>query len=210
MGLAGKGGSLGSLAYYFLNSEITVVDFEQWVYTNVDTIENELDETTFFELISFSYQLPAAKNDLAKLIRPLIDEADYEKYRVLKLLNDTLVYSPNSHQNIAQFYDLYCGGYYFFKSLAFPYGIDANITLIDDEYAEEKIQSYYPKIIAEVEKVIHWIENKEIILNSLNKEEFPKYDFEDNRQPHIPKKQNYQHVPKKIRPQQKKWWQFWK
>jgi hypothetical protein len=191
--------------YSFLNSEITIVEFEQWVYANANTLENELDETTFFELISFSYQLSGARYDLIKLLKPLINEADFEKYRILKLLNDTLVYSPNSQQNIAQFYDLYCGGYYFFQDLAFPYGLDT-----DNNLAEEIIQSYYPEIIVEIEKVIHWIENKEIILNSLNKEEFPKYDFEDNRQLDIPKKQNYQHLPKKMRPQQKKWWQFWK
>jgi hypothetical protein len=196
--------------YAFLNSEISISDFEQWVYAQADELGNELNKDVFLELISFSYQLSGAKYDLSKLLRTLIDEADYEKYRILKLLNDTLVYSPNSQQNIAQFYDLYCEGYGFFDDLAFPYGLNAEAPLQNEEDTEAMIKSYYPKITTEIKKVIHWIENKEVILKPISEEDFPKYDYEDNRQRYVPQKQNYRHIPKEMRPKQKKWWQFWK
>ncbi len=196
--------------YSLLNSEISISEFEQWVYSHADVLENELADDIFLELISFRYQLSGAKYDLSKLLRTLIDEADYEKYRILKLLNDTLIYSPNSRQNIAQFYDLYCEGYDFFNDLAFPYGLDAVAPLQNEEDTGAMVKNYYPKITTEIQKVISWIENKEIVLKPLSEEDFPKYDYEDNRQFHIPQRQNYQHIPEKMRPKQKKWWQFWK
>ncbi len=151
--------------YAYLNNEIDIANFEQWVYANADELEKELDDETFFWLISFSYNQAGAKQTLSLWLGERIDKADYEKYRLLYLLYKTLDPQTAKIEMIEQFYDLYCKGYYFFDTLAFSYGlkISYDFELMSEEEKAKQVAAFYPAIIKHIQQVIQWIENGDVV-----------------------------------------------
>ncbi len=185
-------------AYAYLNHEIGITNFEQWVYANADELEETLDDNTFFWLISFSYNQEGAKQTLSLLLGERIDKADYEKYRLLYLLYKTLDPQTAKLEMIEQFYDLYCKGYYFFDTLALGYGlkIDYDFELMSEEERAKNVAFFYPAIIKHIQEVIQWIENGNVVPTGVLNE-WGRFEYIENRQ----------NTPHYLTP--KKWWQFW-
>jgi hypothetical protein len=71
--------------YRFLDGEISIHEFEQWIYDNESQIENK---ENLMELISFDYKKCNAIDTIKFLVyNSMIDVRDYTEWRLKKLLN---------------------------------------------------------------------------------------------------------------------------
>ena len=64
--------------FKFYDNEISVSDFDSWVYTNKD-IEQYLDNETYTRLISLNFKDKYIKNEMGKTIDIYLDFGKYEE-----------------------------------------------------------------------------------------------------------------------------------
>lgn len=204
--------------YGFLIGEISILDFEKWVYDSSD-LENELDEISYYDFISFGFKKSGAIYELEQLIKKQIDISKYETWRLKRLLFNVLGRKNNYYDSILQFYDLYCKGYYFLDNLGLGYGLALDCPYSEygvdsyEELSEEQrdkiVNSFYPKIEFEIKKVLNWLDSDIIVINS----EFDSYGnlkITDKRI-ETDKKPTAYKIAKTVDKQNKReWWKIWK
>jgi hypothetical protein len=72
--------------FKFLNKETSIDDFEQWVYAT-DELETILSADLYQELIAFNYNARYVLASLYPILMEHLDEAKFEKYRIVYLLD---------------------------------------------------------------------------------------------------------------------------
>jgi len=72
--------------FQFLNGELSIIDFEQWIYKSSVLLEQELSPDFHFELISFDYNQKDSHFLLAQKLKVQIDANEYNIWRTKKLL----------------------------------------------------------------------------------------------------------------------------
>ncbi|MDH4472767.1 MAG: hypothetical protein QE487_09165 [Fluviicola sp.] len=76
--------------YRFLNGDLPIKDFEQWVYTSSDNLEAELQPDFHLDLISFNYNQKDNFRQIGNKIKTHIDAKEFTIWRTKRLLNDII------------------------------------------------------------------------------------------------------------------------
>jgi hypothetical protein len=112
--------------YKYLNGDISVADIESYIFKQTTDLEQRLDTETFFNLINLNFKDQNIKTCLkAFILEQIVQEGEFETWKLKKLLNDFLTDNKKIHKYLDQLYHLYCGIYqengkrkYEFKFLA--------------------------------------------------------------------------------------------
>lgn len=78
------------LFFRFLDCELSIQDFEKWVYSSSDDLETELQPDFYFSLISFNYHQKSAVPLLTDLLKKHIIVDEFDIWRTKKLLTDII------------------------------------------------------------------------------------------------------------------------
>lgn len=111
--------------YKFLNGDIVISEFENFIYKSPD-LEQQLNSDTYLELISFDFKDKYVIERLPDFIKEeIIEEGPFETWRLREVLNAFLRDPKNLHIYLDKLYHCYCGIYqgnakrrYEFKFLA--------------------------------------------------------------------------------------------
>ncbi len=115
--------------------EISIEQFEKWVYEEKGELEKVLLEEFYFELISFDYREPFSWYSLWTILEQYIKKSDWETLRIKAILQD-IIDAKSDYllgKHLLSSYDEYCKGYRFLMVLA----IDCY--LINDKELSETI-----------------------------------------------------------------------
>lgn len=204
--------------YGFLIGKIPIQDFEKWVYDSSD-LENELDEISYYDFISFGFKKSGATYELEQLIKKHIDISKYETWKLKGLLFNALERKNNYYDSIQQIYELYSNGYDFLDNLGLGYGMTLDCLFIDYEVAsfgelpkKQKVfieNSFYPDIEYEIRKVLNWFDSGLIVISS-------EYDSRgclkvlDNREESEKEPSSYKIEKTADMETKREWWKIWK
>lgn len=72
--------------FEFLNREISISDFEKWIYDNSD-LESEIGNDFYTDLISFDFKSHDLIPFISGLVEKCFDWFEYEKWRTIRLLS---------------------------------------------------------------------------------------------------------------------------
>ncbi len=76
--------------FKLLNGDITIKDFEQWVYKSSDNLETVLQPDLYLDLISFNYIQKDSLRQLCDKIKTQIDNEEFTIWRTKRLLKDII------------------------------------------------------------------------------------------------------------------------
>ncbi len=170
-----------------LNGDKSLLEFEEWLYMD-KRLETILSPEDYLELISYGYKSVTAQKWLFSLFEKHIDKGEYEKRRIRNLLIRVLKRDQESPEILMSFYDMYCKGYSFMDNLGLGYGLGVEVPYpqadtwdeLTIEQKKKLLDSFYPAIETEIQKVILWLDNGKIILTGI-KDEYNRFDYIDNR-----------------------------
>ena len=95
--------------YKYLNGELTLSQFEEFVYAE-KSLEEELDEDNYMYLISFNYKDKNATDSLKEFIYDrLVCEAEFETWRLSSLLNQFIETEVDIDKKLDKFYSMFYG-----------------------------------------------------------------------------------------------------
>lgn len=72
--------------FRFLNKEISINDFEKWIYEN-PSLESEIGTDFYTDLISYNFKSHDLIPYISRLVEKCFDWMDYEKWRTIRLLS---------------------------------------------------------------------------------------------------------------------------
>jgi len=144
--------------YQVLSGELTLTDFEKWIY-NSSTLEEEIGSTSYMDLISFDFKDKNATEKIIAFTTELVQSGDFEKWKISKILYEFIELPERAKDLLNDLYDLYCGfpnedpyepkGYKFLKQLGLNH-----LYWIDEDYLKtsygEKWMNYYKKYEKEI------------------------------------------------------------
>lgn len=172
-----------------MHGDIDLGEFEKWIYENKD-LESIIPSDKYFELIELNYKKSGAKYELFKILESVISLGEYQKWKLMTLLDKALLRDKSFPQLMEEFYDLYCDGYYFLYDLGLGYGLlftvppsQYKVNSWDELTSDQKsefIDDLFPKIETEILKVKDWITKGKIVLTG-TMDELNHFDFEDFR-----------------------------
>jgi len=172
-----------------LAGDIEILQFEQWAY-NEARLKDVLSDEDYLELISIGYGNKEAMFEVKNILERNSDKAEYEKWRLLHMLRKVLAMDPSTPDILLEFYDLYCHGYNFMDNLGVGFGLkivyppsnySANtFEELSEQEQKDLINSFYPSIEPEIDKVIDWIETRTLVLSG-EKDEMNYYRYTDHR-----------------------------
>lgn len=166
--------------FEFLNREMPLEEFEQWVYATKD-IEEVFSREDYVELLSVDYSKISNRFDVVKLVTRYIDEGEYETWKLKKLLYAVINDDADLQQVFIDFYDLYCDGYRFLDNLGLGYGLF--VVVPPSEYSSDSweklseqeqkrlLASFFPGALNEVKRVLSWLNDGKIVI--LNEQDGP-------------------------------------
>ncbi|WP_107037522.1 hypothetical protein [Brumimicrobium mesophilum] len=202
--------------YEILLRKQDLKEFEEWVYASKE-LEILLVEEAYIDFISLNYHKSGAYHELKKLIGNQIDMEDFLNWKLKTSLENVKYKNGDFHQSILDFYDLYCKGLGFMYTLGIEYGLtlDCPYTIYGVESFEELTMSqretiigrFYPNIISEIDKVLRWLNNGEIVLK-ISESEFGYLEFDDFRPKEEITEINQNKTIENKSPNNK-WWKIW-
>lgn len=199
--------------YKLIDRKIEIKNFEQWVYSEKE-LERILTPDDYLDLISSDYSLPSSLYEAEKILKPYIDIGKHLELNLHRVLQKVIDRPKDAHKFIEQCYDMYCDGYNFLDNLGLGYGLHVSVPPSNygaDTWQELKsheqlklINSFYPAVAQEAQKVLLWLDTEKIILTG-HDGGYQGIEYEDNRTPQEKKPTRY----KVAAPSKKKWWKFW-
>lgn len=96
--------------------------FERWVYTDKE-LETVLSSGDYLELLSLNYKKNGARYELFNLLQKLVGAGEYEKWKLIGLLDKAKAHDTSLPGVLEQFYFLYCDGYGFLNTLGLGFGL---------------------------------------------------------------------------------------
>ena len=164
--------------YLYLNGEMPILDFEQWVYQHADEIEASISASFFLELLEFNYRKGGARWELNDFLKKHIDLLKFERWQITHLLSDLISERRDPIDIIEQCYDFYCREYWFLQHIGmqFVMGIDDLPRLSEkhqwNEAAFNKkraVLNNYLKIVKPLaQKILNAFETGEIVITGLS------------------------------------------
>ncbi|VEP12717.1 conserved hypothetical protein [Hyella patelloides LEGE 07179] len=182
--------------FKFLARQITITYFEKWVYQTAD-LEQALKPDDYIELLSLDFTQEKNKYysdcryKITKIIEKYINIAEYNTWKLEKLLHDFLDRKGNLAEILKQFYYLYCHDYGFLKNLGLYYlclyySHDFSNHSLERSSAgeiagiEENLSDILPEVDGEIQKVLSWLKQGKIkIINDVGS--IYGVDYIDNR-----------------------------
>lgn len=163
-----------------MNGELAALDFEKWLYDHPD-LEQYIGNDLYLEFISFNFKTDS-KYNLFKILEKIVSLGEYETYKLLTRLDDTLTSPSNLPELIEFFYDQYCDGYYFLQTIALGYALPIiNHRETGSDIVFEFTPSSHEELKAAITEVITWIEQRKVILTG-TKDELNRCEFIDLRE----------------------------
>jgi hypothetical protein len=173
--------------YKTLKDEISIEDFENWVYTD-QALEVELEAEYYIALLAFNFKKRGAKYELYNLLKQYVNLGDFETYKMLEMLKTASQKTAELPYILTDCYDLYCKGYAFFSLLGLDFGLTVLFPNTADTWEEltasqqeEIIDGFSPKLEEEIKNIIYWLETEQIVLTG-EKDENCQYIYTDFRQ----------------------------
>lgn len=157
--------------YNVIKNQVSIVEFEKWLYNiNEDVIDNNFGENFYLQLISINYKNKFSRYELEKFI---YSQISFDKFELstLKFLLKSLINGTRDMVDLLEiFYDLYCKGYYFLRSLGLIfvlYEIDeiprlSNRELWDESSFNKKrdiLNELSPKLVTEAKRILEFLDN---------------------------------------------------
>jgi hypothetical protein len=166
--------SLKELFYRVITGEMPLLDFEQWLYTSPD-VEPHLSADDYLALLTLNYRKSGARYELIKLLKQQIDLGEFERHKLLKLLQEASLKTSRLPFILMQFYDLYCRGYYFLQDLGLGYGLAVDAPRVENTTADtwdeltstqqaDLLTSFSPGLEHELDHVQRWLVTGQIVL----------------------------------------------
>ncbi|MEZ0611675.1 hypothetical protein ACAW74_24405 [Fibrella sp. WM1] len=176
--------------YRTIKGDITIEDFEQWLYADKE-IERLLSPDDYLELIALNFKKSGAKYELWNLLKKQIDLGEYETYKLVELLTEAKKNTDRLPYILMEFYGLYCRGYGFLQELGLNYGLSVEAPTIPNstadtweeltiEQQQELLNSFWPELEKEVDRVVDWLVSDKIILTG-EKDYIGDYIYNDLR-----------------------------
>lgn len=173
--------------FKYYNDEITVSDFERWVYANKD-LEQYLDNETYTKLISLNFKDKYIKHEMGKTIDIYLDFGKYEERKLIKVLTDLVDRTNSFTKSLIETYELYCSGYDFFNNLAFGYGLTFSEDFYDyndwekltHEEKTNRIDEVYHGVKSEASLILMWFDEG-VITPTGEVDEVGHFEFIDKR-----------------------------
>ncbi len=78
--------SIKLIFFKLLNEDISIQEFEAWLYNSTNDLEKQLPNDLYISLISFNYRQKDTLNLLYKLISDYIHQGEFEFWRIKELL----------------------------------------------------------------------------------------------------------------------------
>lgn len=149
-----------------LRNEISIIDFEQWLYDNEDELESVLGKEDYFTLINLNYKSKFVTDELGNCLIRILEFQSYEEFRIKDLLT-TLIYSEEDEfiHSCSQIYDKYIEGYSFFRIIALKYIIyDFDEQLEDLRNREVFLKQEKQEILKEGKRLLSYINDGSITI----------------------------------------------
>jgi vacuolar-type H+-ATPase subunit I/STV1 len=172
-----------------MDEKISIKEFENWVY-NSESLEKELTEDEYTDLISLNYNNSNSKQEVGKILSERLDEGKFETVRMINLLNSIIDRDGNEGEAMTIMYDLYCKGYSFLEDLGLGIGLFIKVSNkyeveyfheLKDFQKQELVNSVYPPAKELAEELIKWLVVRDLILTGEKEPELNKWKFIDNR-----------------------------
>lgn len=96
----------------FIQGDISVHEFEQWIYSN-EELEENLSNEKYSELISLNFADKGIRYSVDALLDDLIDYGSLHKEQILKILEDWINHTQNPIDILTKLYNFAEQGYYF-------------------------------------------------------------------------------------------------
>jgi hypothetical protein len=176
--------------FRFLNNEITVADFEQWV-KECKHLPDALDPHVYEELTLLNFNSSNCKSNLRAFLATHFSLGEYERYKLKALLQSLVVRSPGLINALIHTYNLYCDGYGFLDNLGLGYGLPLSQQFCDiNEWKklshtkqQKLIEAIFPPVRDEALKLLKLI-NKHKIVFTGEIDDSGYYGYIDHRTPH--------------------------
>lgn len=167
--------------YQALTKQITLKQFEQWLYAN-DTLESDHPEL-YFELISFDYSAEANLKDFYHRFDGYVNYSNFEAEQLIAYLTSIIEKSDDCGCAIWMIYELYCDGYDFFRRLGLKYGLCLlDLPNLASDSSKVVIDKLYPDIIDDAKMALSWFENNKILFKN-EKNDYGGFKYDDLRNP---------------------------
>ncbi len=169
------------------NEEISVADFEQWLYRQKE-LEDLLGNANYIDLISLNFKDNYIKHEMGKIINPFLDFGKLEEWKLRRILRDLIDNTQDFAKSLIATYDLYCSGYNFFSNLGLGYGLTfvhafsvyGDWEKLSDQEKNERINTIHSEVQKEAELVLDRLNNGEFTLTG-EKDELGHYHYLDHR-----------------------------
>lgn len=153
-----------------LLGHLSIQEFETWAKSSYDLVSNvspELHHT----LMTLNYQSTQAAATLLPMLNRLIDQGEYETYRMLKLLHNLKLSNGNLPKLLEEVYTLYLFDYDFLKDL---------VALRERSIADPSI-NLQPEISKVAQNIIDLINAGKIVLTGYWDDDARSYSYQDLR-----------------------------
>lgn len=170
------------------NDEISIADFENWLYSKKDLEKLFLNNDTYIDLISLNFNDRHVKHEMGKIIDSFLDFGKFEERKLRKILTDLINRTDDFAKSLIDTYDFYCSGYNFFDNLGLGYGLTFSEDFWDysdwenltSEQKKNRIDRIYLGVKSEAELVLKWLDEKKIVPTG-ETDEIGHYDYIDHR-----------------------------
>lgn len=173
-----------------IKGDISLFNFELWLYGNKE-IEMHLDSDDYLNLISINFKKGGAKYELWKFLKKCIGLEEFEKYKMLELLNEAKQKTERLPFILMEFYGMYCKGYNFFQDLGLGIGLAVELPKLNNTWGDtwqeltteqknELLDSFSPELEICIEEAINWFVTNKIILTG-EQDEVGHYEYQDLR-----------------------------
>lgn len=156
--------------FQLLNDEISIRDFEKWLYNN-PALEESLGSDAYIELASINFNNKYATNEVISQADEYLDYAAFETHKLMTLLQHLIKKDEHFEDLLLATYQQYCWGYKFMTHLAMDYDIYVGEEWLPEDWTNE----IYPDVKHRAEQVMNWLNSGAIILTGKD------YQYTDNR-----------------------------
>lgn len=172
--------------YQWLLQEMTTVDFKRMVYED-HSLRAYLGEDNYWELASmYSFHTESAVQRAREWFLDKIDLADFELYKLKRLLSSIQQKDENAYENLQASYRYRNDGYWFLEKIAMNTAIliskypSPNLT---DEQKAEVLEKSYPAAALEAQRIASLLIAQKIVPLGKTTGELSRQMYIDTRTP---------------------------
>lgn len=165
--------AIEKIIFDFNSHNLNINEFEHWVYKSPDA-ETFFSPDDYLELISLNYSSKFIRNDIETIVTKYIDYGKFETLKITRLLHEAMLKESSAGETLIEFYYMYCDGYYFLEDLGLGFGLSCVVPPskysanswyeLSDDDKNDLINSFYPRIIAYLNRVLEWIMDRKVVI----------------------------------------------